>query len=303
MNQFIGDGLGHMFHDRRFFELHDAGGLYLEWGSSRGIEACVHFSPVEAGMWRSPRRGTYAGLLWRDSLPVDQLFSFYDAVEAELRNAGARELEILLAPMAHDPIAFALQMYLLKARGFHVSRCDLNQSLDVGLEDLADRMTYGNQKRLRKCAREGLMVMQLPNVALPQVYATLEINRHSKGHVLSMTLDELEAMVAQFQSEVVLFGVVDGVALAASAVCLRVAPHVLYVFYWGDRPGYESTSPVVLLAQAIYRYCQEHSIKTLDVGTSTIDSDPNIGLIQFKRNLGFSESLKLRAKKVLKGER
>lgn len=302
VNRFIGDGQGHMFHSRRFFDLHDAGGLYLEWGGDSGISACAHFSPESGGIWRSPRRGTYAGLLWQPELPVDQLFYFYDAMETKLRAAGACELEVLLAPMAHDPAAFALQTYVLRSRGFHVSRCDINQSLDVGAGGLAERMSYGNQKRLRKCAREGLEATLMPRSALLRVYETLELNRRCKGYVLSMTLEQLEEMVARFPDGVLLFGVKDGETLAASAICLRVAPHVLYVFYWGDRPGYESASPVVPLAQSIYRYCQQQSIRLLDVGTSTIDKDPNFGLIQFKRNLGFSESLKLRMNKVLRVE-
>jgi hypothetical protein len=33
--------------------------------------------------------------------------------------------------------------------------------------------------------------------------------------------------------------------------------------------------------------------KLLDVGISTLHAQPNFGLINFKRNLGFTESLKL----------
>ena len=36
---------------------------------------------------------------------------------------------------------------------------------------------------------------------------------------------------------------------------------------------------------------KENKIILLDAGVSTIDSKPNYGLMQFKHNLGFSESL------------
>jgi hypothetical protein len=51
---------------------------------------------------------------------------------------------------------------------------------------------------------------------------------------------------------------------------------------------------VVTLADAIYTHCQTQGTRLLDVGTSTVDRQPNFGLIQFKSGLGFSASLKLR---------
>ena len=101
-------------------------------------------------------------------------------------------------------------------------------------------------------------------------------------------------MAQQLPEAFVLFGCRDGEQLAAAALCLRLSTEVLYVFYWGDRPGYAAQSPVVAVADAIYGYCRSHAIRLLDVGTSTVDREPNIGLIQFKRGLGFSESLKVR---------
>jgi hypothetical protein len=37
--------------------------------------------------------------------------------------------------------------------------------------------------------------------------------------------------------------------IAENPAALRVSPDVLYVFYWGYRPGYTQYSPVVLIAE------------------------------------------------------
>jgi hypothetical protein len=55
----------------------------------------------------------------------------------------------------------------------------------------------------------------------------------------------------------------------------------------------------VTLADAIYRYGQVNGFRVMDVGTSTIDREVNSGLLEFKRGLGFSESLKLTMRKIL----
>jgi hypothetical protein len=290
------DGLGGFFNGPGFFQLHaaDRRGAYFEWDQDGKVAASIHFTEVEPGFWRSPARGTYAGLVWVPGLGLDSLLSFHEAVLARLRALGASRVEVLPPPMAHDPMAFATQTYLLRACGYETSQCDLNHSLEVDERPLAERMSYGNLKRLRKGVREGLVAQALPHTDLPEVYDTIAANRASKGHEMSMSLSQLTAMAARFPDAMKLFGCHMGSELVAAAVCIQVEKGVLYVFYWGDRPGYASLSPVVTLADAIYTHCQTHGVRLLDVGTSTVDRQPNFGLIQFKSGLGFSASLKLR---------
>jgi len=293
-NNFAGERVGNLFHEAAFFRLHSEGrGYYFEWSKGEQVAASVHFTPVSEGLWRSPARGTFAGFSFQSELRTEELFAFYDAVEVALKARGAQRLEVLPAPMAHAPIFFSNQLYLLRARGYKVTRCDLNQSLEVDTQSLSDKMSSGNQKRLRKCQREGLGAVRLPHSSLHEVYDALVANRKSKGHTMSMTEAQLQTMVDTFPNAVELFGSRDGNNLAASALCLRLSPTVLYVLYWGDRPGYGSLSPVVSLASTIYEYCQLKGVELLDVGTSTVDSEPNFGLIRFKRGLGFTESLKV----------
>jgi hypothetical protein len=286
--------LGGLFHGPAFFKLHSAGtGVFFEWEQNGKVVACIHFTPSIDGLWRSPARGTFAGFACAQGLRLESLWAFEEAVQARLAVLGATQIEILPAPMAHDPVAFANQFYLLRTRGYEMTRCDLNHSLQVDTRGLGERMSYGNLKRLRKCEREGLVAEQLPLNTLAAVYDTLAANRTINGHVMSMTLAQLQTMADSFPDAMVLFGVSDGDRLAAGGLCLHLGAGVLYVFYWGDRPGYSSLSPVVCVAEAIYRYCQQKGLRLLDVGTSTVDGEPNHGLIEFKRGMGFDESLKV----------
>ncbi len=298
-NAFAGDGLRSLFHAPAFFRLHDSGrGRYFEWVVDGVARACVHFTPAGGGaVWRSPARGTYGGYAFDPALRPEDLFAFRSGVEARLAELGARQLELLPAPMAHDPVAYANQLYMLHAAGYVTGQCDLNHSLAVGPVPLAERMSRNNAKRLRKCHREGLVGARLELTSLREVHETLEANRTHHGHQVSMTLEQLEKMALAFPEAMLLFGALDGRQLAASAVCLRVNTRTLYVYAWGDRPGYEAFSPVVSVADVIHRHCQAHGVETLDAGTSTVDRAPNFGLIRFKRGLGFTESLKVRMRR------
>ena len=68
---------------------------------------------------------------------------------------------------------------------------------------------------------------------------------------------------------------------------------MLYVFYWGEHPSVRHRSPVLLLAEALYEYARELGAKVLDIGTATVDSVPNQGLMDFKRQIGCQASLKV----------
>lgn len=290
--------LGGLFHTPAFHRLHAQGqGSYFEWADGDQVRATIHFTPDAEGGWRSPARGTFAGYAFEPTLTLQELEAFHDAVEARLRERGARRVEILLAPMAHDPAAFSLQFYLLRTRGFRVARCDLNQSLAVDARPLAERMSYGNRKRLAKCEREGLRCTQVGAEALPEVYDTIASNRAAKGHAMSMSLAQLQTMAETFPDRLVLFACRAAGQTVAAAICLRLDAQRLYVFYWGDRPGHATLSPVVAVAEAVYAHAQQAGLACLDVGTSTLDSEANHGLLAFKRGLGFTESLKLSMEK------
>jgi hypothetical protein len=300
-NDFVGSDSVLLFQSHTFFQMHAlSSACYFELCHKGKVKAHIHFTPVDGdGAWRSPARGTFGGLGFLEDTDLNELLLFFKNVESSLRTKGANALEILPAPQAYDPVAFAKQVYLLRSCGFEIIRCDLNQSLNIDERSLSDRMSYSNRKRLRKCEREGLVAMQLTLSDLPLVYQTLFINREKNGHTLSMSLAQLQLMVDTFPEDILLFGCSHENHLAAAAYCLRLSHSVLYVFYWGDRPEYATYSPVVAVADSIYRYAQLRGFRVMDVGTSTVDIEPNLGLLKFKLGLGFEESLKVVMRKTL----
>ncbi len=107
----------------------------------------------------------------------------------------------------------------------------------------------------------------------------------------------LKDMAVALPESVLGFGCYQGGEMVASAVCIRVNSQILYIFYWGESPGFESWSPVSLLAQSIYDYAASSGYRLLDAGTATLSGEPNHGLISYKKALGFVESLKITLEK------
>jgi len=130
---------------------------------------------------------------------MQSIFNFHSAVCKRLKDLAADEVEILLSPEFHDPIAFSKQFYVLHSSGFKITECNLSYSILVDKNPLIDRMAYGNQKRFRKCEKAQLISKRLSSNSLSDVYSLLRENRESKGHQMSMTLKQLEEMHFYFQ--------------------------------------------------------------------------------------------------------
>lgn len=302
-NCFYEPNLGAIFQHKSFLDLHNQSSdfFYFEYLKFDKVIASIYFCKSLNDRWRSPLRGTFSGLHFGADVKLNELLDFMMQVEDFMRGHGAKSLEILAPPLAHQTSLNSRQIYLLYSLGYQFNQCDLNYTMTVSPQPFENYLSVGNKKRLKKCRRSNLFAARLPINNLPQVFEVIEKNRKEKGYKVSMTLIELENMANTFSKETYLFGVQDlsKQALIAGAVCFRIYSNVLYVFYWGDLPGYSTLSPIVLLADSIYEFCQVNDLTVLDVGTSTEDKLPNYGLINFKKGLGFEESLKFRMVKNL----
>lgn len=300
-NQFVDGNLGGIFNTPEFFKLHSKGlGKYFEWESKNKVQASIHFTPTtDHALWRSPLLGTYGGISTAANTKLEALFPFYDAVENCLYEHGARKLEVLLAPFAHDNKVSTDTSYLLMCKGFKITKPDINHHIDITDKDFTELINYGNLKKLKKCYRDGMKSTQLPPYYLRSVHEVIRLNRAEKGIAISMNLKEMQEMVNLFPDRIKLFGCFDGKIMIAASICIQISPEVLYIFYWGDLPSHRTHSPIVAIAETIYKYSKENGVKILDAGTSSVGINPNFGLVNFKENLGFQSSLKLKMEKSL----
>ncbi len=136
-------------------------------------------------------------------------------------------------------------------------------------------------------------LIDLPRITDPRGNLTFLEGSRQVPFPITMTYEAILEMAEAFPDRLVFFAASVGDQMIASSICLRIYPSVLYVFYWGDLPGWEKFSPVSLLADAIYEYGRQTGIRLLDLGTSTNHGVPNYGLLNFKREMGCVESLKL----------
>ena len=290
----------HLFNEPAYFRLHSRSEqdcyAQLVRRNDQRVFATLAFYATDLGIFVSPGRGTYGGLSLNAVIELQVLDRFVAAVVAHLRAQGARSVRVRCAPASHDGALFAMSMNIFSRLGFQPREAELNYDMRIDGRAFIDRIDYGNVKRIRKTEREGFVCDQLGEQALPAVHALLADNRARLGVTISMSHEQVRQMAALFPQRLHLFGVyrdVNRQEMVAAALCLALSPQVLYVLYWGDGPGMRNYSPVTMLASHIYAFCAQEGFTVLDVGISTLHEEPNFGLVNFKRRLGFTESLKL----------
>lgn len=260
------------------------------------IVGAAPFYDQGTGLAQSPKRGSFGGYYFgvaEEAAAVTDVFIL--AVERSLAAAGISAVSLTLPPQAYDPEGSAVLTSALLRLGYQPTRADLNYARAVAREPEAflAAVNAGNRKNVRRCARAGYTFRPLGPEELAGAYEVIAENRARHNYHLSMTWEALDAMNRRLPGAVLAFGVFDGVQLGAASICVVIEPRILYVFYWGERADYESPSTVPFLAMGLHDYCAAAGFQVLDVGTSMVGNAPNLGLIRFKRSLGFTASLKL----------
>jgi hypothetical protein len=296
VNRFIECHWCSLFNTSQFFQMHRTElAFYFQLCKGNPPEpyGVAHFTSTRSGHYLSPCRGTFGGFEFKSTPTIQAVEAFVAGVLDFLAENGARIIELRSSPSIYYSATAALLHNVLLRNRFRVQVVDLDYVLTVDETPLIEKVSASRRQRIVKCRREGFEARRLDPSMARSVYATIAENRHARSYPLTMTYDAVIQMMQIFPDHLILFGVFLKDELIAASICVKVNAAVLYVFYWGDLPGYEPFSPIALLAETIYDYAHATGFQLLDLGTATDSGTPNYGLIDFKHSLGCVESQKL----------
>ena len=246
----------------------------------------------------TPVRAPFGSFLFSEKLSPQGLYDFIGYCEQQLRGKGVKQILITEPPLFYRTKGELLQSILFNL-GYQIKRAEVSSGVRVNEIPFEKKIEVWEKRKLKQSKTKGSTFQHLPFSSLELIYEFILRCREQKSQSLSMTLNEVEKTANAFKKEFLFFGVYFGNELAAASIAIKVNPSILYNFYSAHLKKFDSLSPVVMLINGMYGYCQSHDIHLLDLGTSSTEGQPNFSLLDFKLRLGTEPSMKLTFEKKL----
>lgn len=264
---------------------------------AKEVVAALHFH-IHEGWARSPYRSPYGSIEFNSKVDIDAVSEFMVFVEDRLRENGVSRITIKHYPQIYQEVnSLDIQSFFQDNR-YKVIASEVASVIEVTAENASAGFHRSAKRKLKNAGAAGCVFERLPIEELKMVFNFIQKCRTEKNYSLSMTFDALQK-TATFSSRFYLFGVFKDGTLIAAAITIHVKSDVLYDFYHDHNSTFDSLSPVVMLVSGIYDFCRREKIIHLDLGTSSIQDQPNVSLQHFKALLGGKSSPKLTFEKLL----
>lgn len=248
----------------------------------------------------SPLAAPFGSIEFAPALPDTILNELIQQLIDSARSAGATSVRLVNYPSCYAPGQTARLLGQLAEQGFQTTATYENFHLPITQQSFESHISAAEQRRLRKCRTAGFRIAQWHSPDLVAATHFIEQVHQQRDHANTIASSQLATLIQTFPDYFPIFGVWDADRLIALAVTVRVSPDILYYFLPVSDPAYDAYSPMVLLIDGLWTYCQQQSIALLDLGVSlNSDRTPKPSLMQFKRNLGAQTSLKTTVERLL----
>ena len=214
----------------------------------------------------------------------------------ELRSRGVERIKVKARPGSYS----ASETYVVHAlmhRGIGITSSELSYGIDVS--PFADGAAY--RSSLKAPARRALRHADSEPFEYRLAeddhefaigYELIAANRARRGYPLRLSLEYLLSLQADFGDRIRFFVLHHSGTPVAAALLYRLRPDIELVEYWGDDHDLDR-SPMNRLAEEVCTRAIDEGVRLVDLGISSVDGEPNDGLIQFKQSIGATAELRL----------
>lgn len=305
INKPIASRVEDLFSESRYTDLHKSAFekffvfRVVDVHAKRAMAVC-HYAEIDPGVFRSPGRASYGGWAINENFEYSLMDTLNQLVEKFLIEQGAKEIKLTLPPVEYDPVTSAYNINSLYRMGYQLAGSDLNYSIHVDPKiPFDDVVKTSNRRRIKKCRKAGVFTKKLDFSEAQSAYDVICRNRQHKGYPVTLSWQAVSDMIEHLPERTHFFGAFLDDKIIAGSLGFQISSNVYYVFYWGGDPEYLDLSPVSILAGCIYDFCVNKKFKIMDIGISSLNSEPNENLIQYKEKIGCKANLKLALSKRL----
>jgi hypothetical protein len=250
---------------------------------SNRVKAIIFFN-VSDSVAQSPVRAPFGSFEFFDEVSDSEFDEWLSFILNKFQEKGYRSIFIKNYPAAYDLLQSKKIKSALLRRKFILSQ-ESTSIIKIDTIPFIKKIALSKKQKLTKCLNRFIFIHN-PQTDFNTIYSFIEQCRHKKEYQLSMTKQEIAIAVSTFPSEFVFFTVVEESALVAAAICIKVSPQILYIFYYDHSKLYDKLSPNTMLLNGIYSYGLDNGFLLIDLGTSHLDGILNKSLQHFKASVG-----------------
>lgn len=203
-----------------------------------------------------------------------------------------KKIQFNTPPTFYDNTHITKLQNALINNNYKIENYDINYEyyLEDFDENYLSKIHRNARKNYNNAKKNNLIFEKTDDIK--NVYNVIKINRESRGFPLWMSLNDVINTAEIIKSDYFIIKSQNGINYA-SALVHHIKNDIVRVVYWGNTPESEAFRPINFLSFNLFDYYKKQGKKVIDIGTSTLYSQPNYGLCDFKESIGCKCSPKL----------
>jgi hypothetical protein len=265
--------------------------FYLLKPSKHAVRAEVNFV-LKDGEAISGMYSPFGSLCFDHLMRTEVLYAFVDFILKTLVEKGIGSVKIKSYAAAYAPLQAAVLMNVLINKGFLISEAPLNYHMPVSRQPFEKMISKMERRQLNKGLSQGWSYQEEEPEQLSEVYDFILRCRKEREQELNISLEKLRQSFETFPYQYRIFSLRESERLVAATVMVRAGKLFWYNFLPATDPAYYPFSPMVLLLEKLYNFCQRREDKMLDLGIAEVQHAPQFGLMDFKQRMGAVATVK-----------
>lgn len=230
----------------------------------------------------APFSAPFGGFHYKhETIFYDRIYDFLNQLKQYVLDQKLDSLNIALSPNIYNPTINAKLVNAFIRLGFTMQTPDIISCVD--LRHFSGEWSKSEvRQNCNRAIRNGLSFSHVTDEdSIKEAYGIILANRKDQQRHIFMSLNDLLEVNEIFPVDFFLVRNIDGDGIG-SGVFYRGHNKIVQGVFVGDLLSARRLTSVDLLYLNIFNFYKEKGFDFIDLGKSSSDGDPNIGLIRFK---------------------
>lgn len=207
-------------------------------------------------------------------------------IEKILDHFPNRSIQIRQSPEFYQTYQVPEIESILQTRGFDKTE-EINHHVDLKDSNLFRRIHKMQIRKIEKCQDVGFTFQNGATMPHLEIYQFIKKCRNQQGLEPNISEEHFIRLLSQLPEHYGIFNVLSPAGeLAACTITLKVNDTIVYNFLPAFDRKFKEYSPIALLNYEMYGDLKSQGFKYLDLGISSINGEPQKGLVDFKERMG-----------------